>query len=405
MTQSILAGQLTNFEAYYFLMKRNLQGIFFIVCLLLVWGCQKTPGRLPSGGDTTKTNPPAFLTYRAMDLSYDYKIEDERGIHFTDSAGVHKPLMQICSESGVNMVRLRLWVNPSDSDKECSLAVVLSQAMKIKGYGMKLWLDMHFSDTWADPGHQLVPAAWQAIPYGDLLDSVNKYTLSVLTQLQSQGTPPQIVQIGNEINAGMLWPYGNISDNADSSWNKLSAILDTAYAAVRQVSPATEVMIHFAGITGADYFFTQCDRYHVHYDLMGISFYPWWHGKDFGVLGMGLNTLVTNHGKGVLIAETAYPFTLNAADQASNTVGDISQLMSQYPPSPQGQLDYLSGLSKVVLSVPGGKGLGISYWEPDWVAYAGPQATDWQNGSDWENLALFDFTYKALPGLRAFVGK
>ncbi len=357
----------------------------------------------PGGGNHQDTTP--VLPYRAMDLSYDYKIEDELGLKFYDSAGVNLPLFQICSQAGVNLVRLRLWVHPSDSDRECSLAAVLSQAKKISGYPMKLWVDLHFSDTWADPGHQATPSAWNGISYSALLDSVYAYTDTVMTRLQAQGNSPQIVELGNEINAGMLWPYGNISDNQDSSWQKLSAIIDTAYAAVRQVSPSSQVMVHFAGISGADYFFSQCDHFHIRYDLMGISFYPWWHGKDFGVLGTGLNTLAAHHGKGVLIAETAYPFTLGTADQATNIVGDVSQLMTQYPATAQGQLDYLTGLSGVVAAVPGGKGLGICYWEPDWIAYAGPASTDWQNGSDWENLALFDFNFKALPGFRAFAGK
>ena len=385
---------------------RKLSGFLFIALMILGGSCHKPVMPGPGGGNPKDTTPATtILPYRAMDLSYDYKIEDELGLKFYDSAGVNLPLFQICSQAGVNLVRLRLWVHPFDSDKECSLAAVLSQAKKITGYGMKLWLDLHFSDTWADPGHQATPAAWNGISFGALLDSVYAYTDSVMTQLQAQGISPQIVEVGNEINAGMLWPYGNISDNADSSWQKLSSIIDTAYAAVRQVSPSSQVMVHFAGITGADYFFTHCDQFHIRYDLMGISFYPWWHGKDFTILGTGLNTLAAHHGKGVLIAETAYPFTLGTADQATNIVGDPSQLITQYPATPQGQLDYLTGLSGVVASVPGGKGLGICYWEPDWIAYAGPASTDWQNGSDWENLALFDFNSKALPALRAFAGK
>ncbi|HVB02257.1 MAG TPA: glycosyl hydrolase 53 family protein [Chitinophagaceae bacterium] len=357
----------------------------------------------PTQNDSNQNIPVSGLTYRGLDLSYDYKIEDERGIRFYDSSGNASPLFQICAAQGVNIIRLRLWVNPSDSDQECSLPAVKKQALKISGAGMKLWLDLHYSDTWADPGHQTLPAAWTGISYLALLDSVYDYTYNVINQLQQQGTPPEIVQVGNEINAGMLWPFGNVSAYADSNWTQLAAIIDTAESAIKKVNSGIKVMIHFAGINGADQFYSQCDKFGIPYDLIGISFYPWWHGKDLSVLQSGLNTLTSNHAnKGILIAETAYPFTLSGVDQASNIVGDPSQLISTYPASSTGQLDFLVALMKTVKNVTGGGGLGVCYWEPDWVAYNGPAATDWQNGSDWENLALFDFNFKALPGLQAF---
>ncbi|MHB1920641.1 MAG: glycoside hydrolase family 53 protein [Chitinophagaceae bacterium] len=351
----------------------------------------------------TPVVPASGLTYRGMDLSYAFKIEGERGIQFMDTDGTQLPLFQICKNHGVNIVRLRLWVNPSDSDRECSLSAVESQARALSALGIKLWLDIHYSDTWADPGHQTLPARWAGSSFADLVDSVYQYTSQVMQQLLSQGTPPEIVQIGNEINGGILWPDGQTNAYTDNNWNHLATLLDTAYGAVTTSSPTTKVMIHIAGITDANRFFDQCDQFGVRYDLMGISFYPWWHGKDFTALQDSLNMLTLQHGnKGVLIAETAYPFTLSGADQATNIVGSSSQLMNPYPATPAGQLDFLVDLMSVVKKVSNGKGLGVCYWEPDWVAYNGPTATDWQNGSSYENLAMFNFNFKAQISFDAF---
>ena len=135
------------------------------------------------------------------------------------------------------------------------------------------------------------------------------------------------------------------------------------------------------------------------YDIIGLSYYPWWSEKDLTYIGGQLNQLASTFNKKIFIAETAYPWTLQWNDNTNNNVGDISQLIPAYPATPQGQLQYLQQLKKLLAAIPNKLGIGFCYWAPDWVAFKGLAATD---GSSWENLAMFDFSNKAQPGMQAF---
>lgn len=252
---------------------------------------------------------------------------------------------------------------------------------------MKVWLDIHYSDTWADPGHQTKPALWANLSTSVLEDSVYQYTKRVVEAIQ-----PEYVQIGNEINGGFLWNDGKISNRAT-----FIALLNKGIQGARDGDYSTKVIIHFAGYKGAFWFYRILQSNNVNYDIIGISYYPWWHGKDINAMEDSLNVLSSTFNKNVVIAETAYPFTLKWNDWTNNTVGDSSQLIPKYPATPQGQKDYLLDLRSALSKDP--KNLGFCYWAPDWVAYKGSQAKD---GSSWENLALFDFNNKALPGMDIF---
>jgi arabinogalactan endo-1,4-beta-galactosidase len=336
-----------------------------------------------------------------MDLSYSYKIENQRGGKFYDAAGAQRSLFDIAKASNVNLVRLRLWVNPDANHTECSIAAVKAQAKQIVAKGMQFMLTLHYSDTWADPGHQTAPQAWAGLSKQQMLDQIWTWTVDVMSQLKNQGTEPAIVQVGNEINNGMLWPTFKVSPDSDTNWNdSFEFAFNTGSRAVKSVSPNCKVMMHYAGIW-AENFFWRASVFGLEYDIMGFSWYPQWHGKSFSDVSKQLGNLTSWYSKNAMVVETAYPWTTGWADNAPNVL-DQTSLINGYPISPTGQQAFLEKLMSTVKSIPGKRGIGVVYWEPDWVAYNGATATNWENGSSWENVTLFDFGWKALPAFAAF---
>ncbi|MFK7972156.1 MAG: arabinogalactan endo-beta-1,4-galactanase [Bacteroidia bacterium] len=326
---------------------------------------------------------PETLLVRAVDISA-LPIAEERNFVFKDEEGSEVDVLAFLQSKGVNTVRLRLWHSPAD--QHSSLEEVDTFTKRLRAQGLKLWLSLHYSDDWADPGKQSLPKAWGNIPPGELHDSLSHYTAKVVARLR-----PDIIQIGNEINDGFLWPHGR----ASLSQKQFVSLLDTAIGAVQRVSPETKIMIHFAGHEGAADFFAKLDN--LHYDQIGLSYYPWWHGKDMAKLEADLAYLKNIFDKEVLIAETAYPFTLDWNDWTNNNIGLETQLiLPDFPANPEGQSDFLVQIKKAVIEA---KGSGICYWGASWVAFDGPQSAA---GSPWENLACFDFEGNALPIVEVF---
>jgi arabinogalactan endo-1,4-beta-galactosidase len=204
---------------------------------------------------------------------------------------------------------------------------------------------------------------------------------------------PNIVQVGNEINAGLLFPEGNINTN----YTQFRSLMAAAIESVRQTAPDAKIMIHFAGLSNSHWFFNQVKG--LDYDIMGISYYPIWHGKDLSELKTVLNNISQAQHKDLIIAELAYPFTLEWADWTNNIVGQEDQLiLPQYPATPDGQKKFVQKINTLMTDeLP--RGLGFCYWGGELIAWKGSQASD---ASPWENQALFDFDHKALPVLDAF---
>jgi arabinogalactan endo-1,4-beta-galactosidase len=376
--------------------------VFFVGCQQEVVIEEKSAENETIQSEQASANARASgLTYRGMDLSFAYKIETQRGGKFYYANGTAGTVFDIAKSANVNLVRLRLWVNPDANHKECSLAAVKEQAKKVVAKGMQFMLTLHYSDTWADPGTQTKPAAWSSLTQQQLIDKIWSYTTDVMNQLKSHGTTPIIVQIGNEINAGFLWPTFKVSADSDTNWdNSFEYAINSGYNAVKAVFPNTKVMLHYAGIW-ADNFFWRCSKFGIQYDIMGFSWYPQWHGKSFTDVYNQLNNLTSWYSKTAIVVETAYPWTTGYVDQAGNVLGSGS-LISGYPLTPAGQQAFLEQLMATVKSIPNNRGVGVVYWEPDWTAYNGSSATDWENGSSWENATLFDFSWKALQGFSAF---
>lgn len=342
------------------------------------------PLMLSSCGEK-KENPdpaPAKEVIRAADLSFLPEMEDD-GIVFYNRSDVAEDMLLTLKHAGMNTVRIRLWHTPASS--RSGFAEVRALAERAHGLDLNVWITVHYSDTWADPGQQQTPAAWQGLDLQNLADSVYNYTARIVEAMK-----PEYIQIGNEINAGMLWPAGRVS-----SMTNLKALLTAGSKAVRDKSPGTAIMLHLAGIDNVSWLFGQLQS--VDYDISAVSYYPFWHGRDLAAAEAGLRALAGEYLKPVVIAETAYPFTLQWNDWTNNVIGLQDQLLPEYPATPEGQRSFMMEIRRI--STAADRLSGFAYWGADWVASKGPQAA---NGSSWENMAVYDFSFRALPVLDCF---
>ena len=275
-------------------------------------------------------------------------------------------------------------------------------ANRIKTLGLKILLDIHYSDTWADPGHQTKPAAWVNLSFQDLKDSVYQYTFNVITALKNQNTLPEIVQIGNEITCGMLWDDGCVCDqfNSPQQWAQLAELINEGIRGVNEsleTGDTVKIMIHIdrgGDNNGSQWFFDHLIEQNVNFDIIGLSYYPWWQGT-FSDLEFNINDLAQRYGKEIILVETAYPWTLDWYDNTHNIVGDSSQLLPGYPATVEGQTNFLSDLITLVRNIPDNKGTGLFYWAPEWISVP-------SLGSPWENVTLFSFTGELLNSISVF---
>jgi len=350
---------------------------FFL--LLLFWGCKA------QDSDTNQPIPPGKDLIRGADLSFLPEIE-AAGTLFFDKNNMQKEVLAIFQESGCNMVRLRLWHTPAN--QHSGSAEVAAMAQRVREKGMKVWLDIHYSDTWADPGQQAKPAAWQSLDYAALQTAVYDYTKQVLVLVK-----PDMVQIGNEIGNGFLWPTGKL----DQQPAQFAGLLKQGIRAAREHDPKMKIMVHHAGLNGSEWYYNFMKTNAVDYDLIGLSYYPKWHGKNLDSLRAVTARLAEAHGKEIVLAEISYPFTSGWNDNTNNIFGDADLILPAYPATPEGQKAFLLRLREIVEK--NKTGIGFCYWAPDWVAFKGKNAFD---GSAWENQAQFNFQNVALPGMEVY---
>jgi arabinogalactan endo-1,4-beta-galactosidase len=361
--------------------------------------------RLQPHGDACVGELRAFARDRAtkrMALGADTSftpLEEAAGNVFTDLDGRVKPADRILRDHGANYIRLRLWTNPPPGYND--LAVDLALARRAKALGMKVYLDFHYSDFWADPQHQDTPAAWVGQDLPALADTVREYTRDTLRAFAAQGTPVDLVSIGNEIRNGILWPTGRIEWGTNERWDALATLLKAGVAGTRAVTPRPRIMLHFdqgGDNAGSRYFFDHLVARGVPFDVIGLSYYPFWHGT-LSQLRTNLNDLATRYDKDVVIAEHQYAWTLGWGDSTNNFVWNEDQLTPGYPASPAGQLSMANDILSMLARVPSRHGAGFFYWEPEWIPGVG-----WEPGAGTpnDNLTLFDFEGNALPSIRMF---
>lgn len=322
------------------------------------------------------------------DLSFAVQ-EAAAGATYTDH-GRAAPPEKILAAHGANYVRLRLWVNPPAGYSD--LPSVLAMARRAKAAGMRLLLDPHYSDFWADPQKQPTPQAWADQDLPTLARTVRTYTRDVLDKLRAQGTPADMLQLGNEIRNGMLWPTGRVDWDTGTGWDALGTLLRAA------AGPTPRFVVHFD--QGGDNawsrsFYDHILAQRVPVDVIGLSYYPFWHGT-LSDLRANLNDLARRYHRDVAVVETQYGWTLDNGDGLGNFLWQESQLVPGYPATPNGQLGFLSDLLSIVAAVPGHRGAGVFYWAPEWIPGVGWAPGE---GTPNDNLTLFDFQGRALPAV------
>ena len=313
---------------------------------------------------------------------------EERGARYFDT-GKEQDALEIFKAHGYNTIRLRLFLEADGrwgAINDIKYTVKLAQ--RVKQHGFKLLLDLHYSDTWADPGHQTKPKAWEDLPFALLKKAVFTYTKNVIHTFKKYDCMPDYVQIGNEITPGMLWPDGKLEwKDRDSSkqWKNFTDLLKAGVRGLREIDTKGDVKIvlHIDKGANADvteWFYSHIEEYRVPYDIIGLSYYPWMHGplKD---LEANLQRIGETFDKDIIIAETAHPYA-----PIKNKKHELD-----FPETPEGQRDFIKALTEKTKATP--NGLGIFYWYPEAIPVKGHGV--WNSGA----TALFDKNGHALPAI------
>jgi arabinogalactan endo-1,4-beta-galactosidase len=270
------------------------------------------------------------------------------GYVFKNAEGKPQDCLEILKSLGMNTVRLRVFVQPNDDkiNGHCSKKETVDFALRAQKLGMRVMIDFHYSDSWADPSKQNKPLAWKDHAFDQLLEDVDSHTVDVLVDLKKAGVTPEWVQIGNEIPGGLLWP-----DGSTANWTQLGQLLNKGYDATKSVDKRIKVIVHLDegnNLSKFTTFFDNAERMKVRYDVIGLSYYPFWIKKDYtetiSDLQHSMNQLVKKYGKEVMIVETG---------------GEVGKVQNTY--------ELLEATIKAVRSIPGNKGLGVLYWEPQGV--------------------------------------
>jgi arabinogalactan endo-1,4-beta-galactosidase len=308
------------------------------------------------------------------DLSFLKQAED-RGTVFKDE-GKARPGLSIFKDHGYNWVRLRLFHTPKELPNNLEYTIALAKAAREQGF--KFLLNYHYSDTWADPGKQYIPAAWKDMSHEELVRAVFEYTRDTIAAFQAAGVMPDMVQIGNEVINGMLWPDGKLPGH----WDRFADLVKAGMRGVeagRGNGPRARIMIHIdrgGDLPGTRAFFDRLHSYHVEYDVIGQSYYPWWHGTLLD-LRENLAFMSSEYKKPIILVEVAYCWRR----------AEYRRRPGPFPESPEGQRAFLDEVNRLVLATPGGS--GVFWWEP---AVTGPL----------RSRGFFDEDGNALPVIQVF---
>jgi arabinogalactan endo-1,4-beta-galactosidase len=363
-------------------------------------------------------DPAAARMMLGSDLSFTPQ-EIAAGATFTDNGVAANPA-NITAANGAGWARLRLWVNPPAGYN--NLASDLAFAKTIKAAGLKLYLDIHYSDFWADPGKQCIPAGWPTTLAG-LTAKVQSYTQQVISAFGAQGTPVDMVSIGNEITNGMLWSpststswssfgcsgpgVGGLtwtSNTTATGWGNLAQLLKAGVAGAQAGNPAGHkllIAIHTdlgGNNARAQAFYSNLEALGVPFDVIALSYYPIYQGP-LSALRANVDELATQFGKPIVIAETEYSWTLANGDALGNDTWQSSQLIDGYPASPGGQLSMLNDELSILAAVPHQLGAGMFYWEPEWIPGVSWAPDSSPPGTPDDNETLFNFQGQALPSI------
>ena len=305
------------------------------------------------------------------DMSHLVFFED-RGVVYRDN-GEARDALQILKDRGINCIRLRLFTSSAAQARANpysytnNLDYTLPLAIRVKNAGLKLMLDFHYSDTWADPEHQSKPAAWNDLSFPELVQQMRSYNSNTIAAFQAAGARPDFVQVGNEITGGMLWPDGKNIDAAH--WQNLAGLMKAAVQGIDDASGTNrpKIIVHID--RGGDWettkwFFDNLAQRSVPFDIIGESYYPWWHGS-LEALQTCVSNAANRYHKPVLVAETAFPWA-----NSTNLVG--------FSASTNGQVEYVAALAKIVKNIPDDLGAGIIWWGTEYQQANGVPTASFQ---------------------------
>ena len=410
--------------------KRALTALLLAAALLL---CACGSGAAPKEEKNTVTSDSLYVKkvenlpedfFLGMDVS-SVLAEERSGVKYYDFDGTEKDLFAILAENGVNLIRVRVWNDPYDSagrgygggNNDIDAAVEIGR--RAAANGMKLLVDFHYSDFWADPGKQFAPKAWAGMAIEEKTEAAYTFTKECLEKLRENGVDVGMVQVGNETNGALA---------GEKIWFNIQYIMAAGARAVREVYPEALVAVHFANPENAESYAGYASKlayYDLDYDVFGSSYYPYWHGTLENLAAV-LGGIAEQYGKKVMVLETSYAFTPDDTDFSGNTISDGSAVVKNYPYTVQGQANSVRDVIDTVNSI---GGIGVVYWEGAWItvgtssweensekwerdgsgwassyaaAYDPNDAGKYYGGSAVDNQAFFDASGRAIESLKLF---
>ena len=375
---------------------------------------------------------------RGMDIS-SVLVEENSGVVYYNEAGEEQDIFQTLAENGVNYIRVRVWNDPYDENgngygggnNDTTAAGEIGR--RAAQYGMKLCVDFHYSDFWADPSKQMCPKAWEEMAIEEKSEALYQYTRESLQEILEAGADVGMVQIGNEINYGM---------SGETDWTKRRQLLQAGSKAVREISEESgrdiRIAVHFTDVSDTEGILQIAQKLQdkeIDYDIFAVSYYPFWHGTMENMTEV-LKQIADGYGKEVMVAENSYPYTTGDGDGNANSIGE-EDILPEYPASVQGQTHEIRDVCAAVAAV-GEAGIGYFYWEPAWIpvnvyeesadnaaqvladnkeaweskgsgwassyasGYDPKDAGQYYGGSSWDNQALFDYEGHPLASLQVF---
>lgn len=307
--------------------------------------------------------------------------EEESGVKYYNFDGEEQDVFQTLSECGITHIRVRVWNDPYDEEGNgygggnCDTQKAAEIGARAAAYGMKLIVDYHYSDFWADPGKQMVPKAWADMEIDQKSEALYQFTSESLQTITDAGAVVGMVQLGNETNGAMC---------GEKNWDDITALMSAGSRAVRECCPEALVAVHFTNPekTGSyDYYAGELDDHGVDYDVFASSYYPYWHGT-LENLAKELGGVAKNYHKKVMVMETSYAYTPEDSDFYPNTISEDSDVSGSYPYTVQGQADLISDVIDTVAGIE--DGIGVCYWEGTWIAAGG--ASKSENEEKWERF-------------------
>ena len=432
-------------------MKHAKSALTILVALCMVTailvGCKPNPGKSeinsdwrpnPTGADVssdtlhvTKVENLSDDFIMGMDASCVPALEAS-GVKYYDYDGQQKDVYEILAQNGINYIRVRIWNDPFDANGKgygggnCDIENAIAIGKRATAQGLKLLVNFHYSDFWADPAKQMVPKAWKSMNIDDKTEALYQYTKDCLQKLVDAGVDVGMVQVGNETNGAMCGE----SSTALGGWKRITQLMSAGARAVREVCPNALVAIHFANpekVTNYQSYGKNLEYYGVDYDVFASSYYPFWHGTLENLASV-LNEITTTYGKKVMIAETSYAYTAEDTDFFGNTIGEGGGIVKNYPFTPQGQANLVRDVIDTAVNQMEDC-IGVFYWEGTWISVGGESydqnlalwethgsgwassyakqydpddAGQWYGGCSVDNQAFFDAKGKVTEALKVF---